>query len=907
MSIWASAAFVRADEAEAARFSNRAVLVWALWFVSTAVLAAIDENVFSLTVAAISLPLMPGWLSVARRLAVLALAVLCWLLGGLSFIIIGPLAVFLCGQPYLALRMAIAVGATILLAGPYLPLVPGGALVQPFASGGYLVAPTVAALLVVAPWLRRNEAVALLLLPFLIFLLLDAGSASGWVGSSELTAPAFRLLLVLGPAVAATFMMRADIALATPPSRCRQAVALLCVGIIAGGATVGLLPRSTASKIVFDESHGSWETVLGNYGPNDFGRAVNYTYTLLYRYAKRIASADAFLKESDPLPDYNAIFVLKMPTERLGEDFADRLEAWVRAGGRLMVVADHTDLYNTAQNLNRFLEPRFGFRIAHDAVFDADGMPNRSPRVPSAALAARIDGIGDLAWQTGTRLSAVGLGTVVVSSFGPSYAEPGDYSRPNRFGPFVPRAELPFASHAAVVVAPAGSGAVAIVLDSTPWSSFSIFREAYTDLFRRLVMVLEHPASIAAAGYGALILGVMAILALLVTNPITVLLAVMALGVAVGSHVSIGLAAFDAPQESRDFDLRVVVGQAGRLEFLRQLVGPGERNYSRIISSTAKYDRLPTARSPGSEVVDLVRSRQWLLIEPDTRQLPEPNALRAHLRQGGSVAVLFAPNQATDIGVRDWLGRLGLQPTRETGLALSEDLQPSGVGGLLGRRGASAERIIRTGTRPLATSQLAEIAGDSLAKIYTTRPTAFPRTAGVLAVGFAADQFADDAIGDVWEGIQAGSLGRLREYQLAALLSGDEPPSPLPESLLPALPLSSVTGLRHYVVLQDGKQAVQGQLPEGESVGSLVPPSAVNALPAYLSDLRARAVTLIRSRCPAGTGTSTECRDRLLGSDMVEWMVAWRPAEDGSIRAIELAHDRRFSNLGATWNVVFAD
>lgn len=901
-----SVATTRKEAQEVARPERRATFVWTLFLSAASALAAFEDNAPAALVAALCLALTPGPVTFVCRWLLLGLGSLSWALGPVSLIVLGPIAAASTGNLTLALRLAISLCATVFLSASYLFLLPGSATILPLASGGYLAVATVAAVLVGARRLRAGGVSILVGLTGVVFLLLDAGASTGWIAAPELTDPSFRCVIALLPVAVAAIRVRRGASLEVAAPRTR-AVYLPWTGVAVGLILGLIVPSSPVSRIVFDESHGAWETAQGTFGSEDFGRSVNYTYTLLRGYAERLVGAGFLMNEDDPLPEHEAVFVIKMPTKPIGKTFGDRLETWVRDGGRLMVVADHTDLYDTAQHLNQLLEPRFGIRIAANAVYDARGMPNAAARAPAAVLAGRIDGAGALEWQTGTSLIRVPPGTVTLSSFGPSFTESGDYARPNRFGPFEPRAELPYSVHPAVLVAPVGHGSVTMVLDSTPWSSFSLFKEAYTDLFRHLVALSGRPQAIAVAGYAALVLGGFAVLLLVTSGAWAWLPAGLALGVTIGSHLSLGAVALDTPVEGRDYGMRVVIGQTGRTHFLRQLVGPGERNYARIVSAMAKYGHMPTAQAPGAEVPNLAHARDWLMIEPDAAQLPVADNVRAHVRGGGSIAVLFASQQATDPKVRRWLDGLGLVPMRVTGLSLTEDAQPPGPGGLLGRRGIVAERNIRTSTGAYPTSQLTELGGDALARIYTTRPAKFPRTAGVLVVGFAADQFSDDAIGEVWEGIQPGSLGRLREQQLAALLAGEEPPGPLPDNLLVTPPFVESRGLLGYVVLQDGKVVVKGTLPEEQSVSGVGVPSAVTDLPRYLADLRARSIGFIKERCPSDGKATTECRERLLGSDLTEWMVAWTSTTEGGIRAIELLHERRFSGLGGTWNVVFGD
>jgi hypothetical protein len=74
----------------------------------------------------------------------------------------------------------------------------------------------------------------------------------------------------------------------------------------------------------------------------------------------------------------------------------------------------------------------------------------------------------------------------------------------------------------------------------------------------------------------------------------------------------------------------------------------------------------------------------------------------------------------------------------------------------------------------------------------------------------------------------------------------------------------------------------------------------------YLFDLRGRTTSFIASSCP-GTGKITHCKTRMLGPDMVEWTVSWVANDTGTMVAVELLHERSFSGLGKTLNVLFGE
>jgi hypothetical protein len=377
------------------------------------------------------------------------------------------------------------------------------------------------------------------------------------------------------------------------------------------------------------------------------------------------------------------------------------------------------------------------------------------------------------------------------------------------------------------------------------------------------------------------------------------------LGLAFGAASQVGRVSLESQQEGRDFGLRVVAGGTAKFEFLKQLVGPGERNFSRIASAMSKYGFEPSASTPGAEVPRLEIAKKWLLIQPDAGQLPRPEALIAHLKSGGDFTVILAPEQAPQPKIREWLNALGLYAQDTVALALTEDARLAQEG-LLSRRGAALMRDTRTLTKALPTSLLKDRQADQFFQSYTVRPTVFPRTSGLLNIGFSSDQFSDASIGDVWEGIEPSSIGRLRERQLASALVGEDLPSPFPGDLSFASPSIVPSSLPAYLLMEDGKTVLAGRFdPNTSDIYSQLLSPIENPV-GYLFDLRARAAAFVVLACPRNARI-TKCRTRMLGPDMIEWAISWASGVDGTIIAIELLHERSFSGLGTTLNVIFGE
>lgn len=871
-----------------ARPNGRAFSLWGLLLIASGSLSLTDANPLAAGLSALLLPTVPlplGW----RIRGLLALLALATFIAGpqvLLFAIPAALTISRLGR-----SAVISLGlltSSALLYPQFQTLTTHGPLTVPLASFAFLVVAAWVPALVFFRAITLRARLALILLPICTVLLLDI-AAGHWIGPSLFTHPFSRLALALLPA-----------ALAARFSHLQTSETLTFkwtfIPALVGAAIIAVLPSAPISEVMFDEGHGKWETVQSSFGPNDFGRSANYTYSQLFLKANRIVGkASTLVNEEASLPNTDTLFVIKMPSLPLSDKFIEKLVHWVKNGGRLLLVGDHTDLYNTTQYANALLDPYFGLRINADATYNPIGMPTQATVPLSGAFLGHIDAHGrQLVWQTGASFERIPIQSIELMTFGPSFSEPGDYSRANRFGPFTPGLTKRFFNHSAAVALTQGKGAVAVLLDSTPWSNFSIFREQYAQMFRGLVHALEHPKQLSILSASAMALALLALAA--IPLPLRIVMPAIGLfvGVALAAGASIGAASWSRHEDGRDFGLRVVAGPSSKLEFLKQLLAPGERNYSRIVSAMGKYGLMPLASTPGTEIPALDNAKRWLLIEPSPAQLPKYEEMLSHLSRGGDLVVLFAPEQATHPSVLMWLKEWGLTTQRSNGLSVSDGIKTA-AGSLIGGRGPVLSREIRVVTVPHGTSLLNGYSADQLLQTYTLRPTKLPRESGLFTVGFAAEQFTDDAIGEVWEGIYPSSLGRLRERLLASTFTGEDRQPLMPPSLVRAQ--RAPTSLPVFLVLENGERKLAGKF---------MNPADDDATTGYFRALRDQAGDFIQKHCQTiSPGQMTQCSSRLLGEDMIEWLVSWRSTNDGKVLSIELLHERQMSGLGSTWNVLF--
>jgi hypothetical protein len=186
----------------------------------------------------------------------------------------------------------------------------------------------------------------------------------------------------------------------------------------------------------------------------------------------------------------------------------------------------------------------------------------------------------------------------------------------------------------------------------------------------------------------------------------------------------------------KDYRLKVTLGKESKLEFLKQLVKPGEQNFSRIISAMGKYSLMPISDSPGNKPGSLFESKHWLFISPDTNQLPKYDALVSFLSSGGNVTVIFSKQQAASKDIVAWLNSLSLFTQNKIGLKVS-DTSKSLNGSYLNGRTRSLGREINVVAIANPTSPFNNLEFDELMQTFSLRPTKVPRTSGLLNISFS--------------------------------------------------------------------------------------------------------------------------------------------------------------------------
>jgi len=230
-----------------------------------------------------------------------------------------------------------------------------------------------------------------------------------------------------------------------------------------------------AGRVVMDESHSQWERSDRPYDTEWYGHESGYNYAAIYDFLDHYYHMQRNTEPWTPERLANVdVLILKNPTEAYAKEEIDAIEQFVRNGGGVWLVGEHTNVFGTSSYLNPICR-RFGLVFDDDVCFDIvtkfiqTYFPRKLLKHPT---------ILDMPWfrfETSCSIAVQGLTGVpaitgwALKSLHADYHIQNFYPAPDdqasmQFGPFIQLYARRF-----------GQGRVVAFSDSTCFSNFSAF------------------------------------------------------------------------------------------------------------------------------------------------------------------------------------------------------------------------------------------------------------------------------------------------------------------------------------------------------------------------------------------------------------------------------------------------
>ncbi|MCG8404460.1 MAG: hypothetical protein MI923_04595 [Phycisphaerales bacterium] len=231
-----------------------------------------------------------------------------------------------------------------------------------------------------------------------------------------------------------------------------------------------------SGRVLLDEAHSQWERTDKPYDTDWYGHEAGYNYYCMAQYLRHYYQLDFNMDDKltpEMLSRYD-VLILKTPTEKYSEEELEAIENFVRQGGGLFALGEHTNVFGSSVFLNAVTR-RFGMAFRYDSVFDIERkweqvhFPSKLGRHP---IMRDVDffrfavscSIASNSWNIRPVIRSTGLWSLPIS-----------YAAGNFYPHVEDTAYAKFGAFNQMVSTTAGQGRVAAFSDSTVYSNFLAF------------------------------------------------------------------------------------------------------------------------------------------------------------------------------------------------------------------------------------------------------------------------------------------------------------------------------------------------------------------------------------------------------------------------------------------------
>jgi hypothetical protein len=289
-----------------------------------------------------------------------------------------------------------------------------------------------------------------------------------------------------------------------------------------------------------------------------------------------------------------------------------------------------------------------------------------------------------------------------------------------------------------------------------------------------------------------------------------------------------------------------------------------------------------------------------LLINPKIKSLPNLTELIHYIEAGGRINILFDKSQAKDKDVSKWLKSLSIRLIETKSLSIQE----GGRSTIEDRSGVDLTKVIGYKVQALPNSHFIEVGSQDFFQAFRLQGGELESKNGDghLVIGFNSEAISDAVMGEIWEGTMPSSLSRVREKQIAMLASSIFPRQILSIDDQRRTSTKALNvPLKKFIVVKNGVKIMSGNIDLSLGRGSI--DSLGDNPDLYLAKLESDSLAFIENNCQK-LDENNFCTKNFIAHDLIEWAVTFSKA-NGKFIAIELVHDRRYSGLGANYNIVF--
>ncbi|MEW5702736.1 MAG: hypothetical protein AB1792_10975 [Candidatus Zixiibacteriota bacterium] len=228
-------------------------------------------------------------------------------------------------------------------------------------------------------------------------------------------------------------------------------------------------------RMLIDELHSDWEWTEMPFDTVWYGQQSTYNFYLLAEYWGKHFQMERSFDSLTPerLADVD-ILVLKVPTQPYAEKEIDAVYDWVKKGGGLILIGEHTNVFGYGTFLNP-VAGRFGIRFIPDIVYELktgdlnlEHMPSLLPHPVRANMPPDFLFGGPCSIWADLSARSIITGMQLKTL-------PADYTQRNFFPERSGHTGYRFGQFLLSLSTRCGKGRIVTFPDSTLWSNFFVF------------------------------------------------------------------------------------------------------------------------------------------------------------------------------------------------------------------------------------------------------------------------------------------------------------------------------------------------------------------------------------------------------------------------------------------------
>jgi hypothetical protein len=245
-------------------------------------------------------------------------------------------------------------------------------------------------------------------------------------------------------------------------------------------------------RVLFEEYYSDWSKSTRPIDDQWYSSASTYNYYTLRTYLN--SYYDVTVNES-PLENVDLdkydVVILKIPTKPYPKKVIEKVVNYVRNGGGLWVIGDHTNVFGSTSYLNPLLEP-FGMQLRYDGVYQNEhGRFNSLFRgnIINHPIIHKVP-VFLFATPCSLQVNNPAMRIVIPGLTTKSYVL--SYANDNFFSDTKPDLNIHFGANTLLAAGNYGRGRIAVFTDSTVFSNFLINLPGKTEMALSTISWLNH-------------------------------------------------------------------------------------------------------------------------------------------------------------------------------------------------------------------------------------------------------------------------------------------------------------------------------------------------------------------------------------------------------------------------------